>query len=167
MAQLVGHRPIKQPFPGQGTCLGYGFSTKSGCIQEVTNQMFLSLSFSLPSPLPKNAINKILKKFKKWHEEEGTQTRMELKTLTTLPNHKTWPPSLQPLPTTAFRSLWLTSVSAVTGRVPLMGWAWICVPANSPKLPPPSKPPSLPPNPDQVSKPHCGVRTASVLPLHS
>ena len=58
VAQLVGHRPTKQKVAGSipGTYLGCRF----GYIQEATNQsfsltlMFLSLSFSLPSPLSKN-----------------------------------------------------------------------------------------------------------------
>ena len=46
--------------PGQGTRLGCGFYSQSGQVQEANNWcfslmwVFFSLSFSLPSPLPKN-----------------------------------------------------------------------------------------------------------------
>ena len=64
MAQLVELHPTKRKFtgsiPSQGTHLSCGFSNRSGCIQEETDEcfsltlMFLSLSFSLLSPLSKN-----------------------------------------------------------------------------------------------------------------
>ena len=69
MAQLVGHCPIKGKvtgsIPGQGKSLGFVFSPGQGHVGEAPDQcfcltsMFLSLSFSLPSPL---SINKIFLK---------------------------------------------------------------------------------------------------------
>ena len=63
VAQLVGHHLRKQKaaslIPGQGTCLGCGFSPWVGSIQQASDQcfsltlMFLSL-FPLPFPLSKN-----------------------------------------------------------------------------------------------------------------
>ena len=60
MVEMVGHRSAKQKvagsIPGQGPCLGCGFGPRLGHIQEATDQylsltsMFLSPSFSLPSP---------------------------------------------------------------------------------------------------------------------
>ena len=66
MAQLVGHRPIKQKvthlMPGQGTCLGFRFGPQTwhvpeatdGCFSLTLTLMFLFLCFSLPSPLSKS-----------------------------------------------------------------------------------------------------------------
>ena len=64
VAQLVGHQTAKQKvagsIPSQGTGLGCGFIPRSGCARETTDRhfcltsMFLSLSFSLLSPLSKN-----------------------------------------------------------------------------------------------------------------
>ena len=55
VAQLLGRRPRKQKvpgmLPGQGTCLGHGLVPWVGCLHQ---PIFLSLSFSLPSPLSKN-----------------------------------------------------------------------------------------------------------------
>ena len=61
------HRPINQKvtgsIPGQGTCLGCGFSPQSGCIQEATDCYFcltlMFLSLSLFSPLSKKQKIKI------------------------------------------------------------------------------------------------------------
>ena len=74
MALLVGHHPSKWKFtgsnPSQGTCMGCRFSPWSGHIREATGQclsltlMFLSHTFSLPSPLSEN---KWIKSFKKLH----------------------------------------------------------------------------------------------------
>ena len=63
VARLVGCLPAKQEVAGlsphQGTCLGFGPSPQSGCMQEATNlcfshtSMFFFCSLS-PSPLSKN-----------------------------------------------------------------------------------------------------------------
>ena len=63
VAQFVGHPYTKQKvtssIPSEGTCLGYGFSPQWGHVREATyrcfsfTSVFLSLSFSLPSPLSK------------------------------------------------------------------------------------------------------------------
>ena len=58
VAQLIGHSPTKRKvtglIPSQGTCLGCGSGPWLGCLREATlTLMFLSLSFSLPSPLYK------------------------------------------------------------------------------------------------------------------
>ena len=74
MAQLGGHCPTEQKvagsIPGQGACLGCGFSPQSGRTQEASNRcfsltsIFLSLFYFLPSPLSKNKLIKSLKKKK-------------------------------------------------------------------------------------------------------
>ena len=60
-------------FPGQGTGLGCGFGAQLGHMKEATNQcfsltsIFLSLSFSLPSPLYRINKNFFLKKQTKFY----------------------------------------------------------------------------------------------------
>ena len=57
VALLVGCHPANQKvadlIPGEGTYLGYGLNAPSlvGALAEGNQSMFLSLSFSLPSPL--------------------------------------------------------------------------------------------------------------------
>ena len=70
VAQLVGCHPAKWKVPAlipcQGTCLGCGFGPWLGHVHEAIYRcfsltlMFLSLSFSLPSPLSRKKINKII-----------------------------------------------------------------------------------------------------------
>ena len=70
VAQLVGYHPTNQKvtgsIPGQGKCLGCGFGPQSGRVREATDRcfsltsMFVSLSFSLPSPV--SGRRRILKK---------------------------------------------------------------------------------------------------------
>ena len=54
-AQLLGkssRTPKKVAIPSQGTCLGCGFDSTLGHVQEATNRcLSLSLSLSLSSPL--------------------------------------------------------------------------------------------------------------------
>ena len=51
---------VTDSIPGQGTCLGYGFSPPSGHRKEATNQCFshTSMFFSLSSPLSRINIRK-------------------------------------------------------------------------------------------------------------
>ena len=69
MAQWTECWPVNQrvasSIPSQGTCLVVGQVPSWGCGRGNHILMFLSLSFSLPSPLSKNKPNKILKKEKK------------------------------------------------------------------------------------------------------
>ena len=69
VAQKIKCQPANQKVAGsissQGTCLGFSPGSPVGGVQEAINQciscalMFLSLFFSLPSPLPKEYINKM------------------------------------------------------------------------------------------------------------
>ena len=63
MAQWTECWPVNQTvassIPSQGTCLGLGQVPGRGCVRSNHTLMFLSLSFSLPSPLK---LNKIFKK---------------------------------------------------------------------------------------------------------
>ena len=69
VAQWIEHWPVNKRvaglIPSQGTCLVAGQVPKRGRARGNHTLMFLSLSFSLPSSLSKNKINKILKKKKK------------------------------------------------------------------------------------------------------
>ena len=59
-AQWIGPCSINQKVAGstphQGTCLGYWLGPHWGCVRD-NRWMFLSLSFSFPSPLSKNVYN--------------------------------------------------------------------------------------------------------------
>ena len=61
LAGVIECWPVKQwvasSIPSQGTCLGAGQVPSRGCVRGNHTLMFLSLSFSLPSPLSKK-INK-------------------------------------------------------------------------------------------------------------
>ena len=61
VAQWIEHQPeVVGSIPRQGTCLGYAPGPQmEACERQqidvsLTHQVFLSLSFSLPSPLSKN-----------------------------------------------------------------------------------------------------------------
>ena len=58
VAQWIEHQPANQSvtglIPSQGTCLGCRPGPSWGCTRGKHTLMFLSLSFSLPSPLSKN-----------------------------------------------------------------------------------------------------------------
>ena len=66
VAQWIECRPVNQrvscSIPSQGTCLGCRLGPQMGCMRGNHILMFLSLSFSFPSPLSKN---KYIKSFKK------------------------------------------------------------------------------------------------------
>ena len=58
VAQWVEHQPVNQKvagsIPSQGTCLGVARVLSKGCMRGNHTLMFLSLFFSLPSPLSRN-----------------------------------------------------------------------------------------------------------------
>ena len=74
VAQWIERQPMNQrvtgSIPSQGTCLGCKPGLWWGMVVSGNHTlMFLSLSFSLPSPLSKNKINTIFNKIKnKWLE---------------------------------------------------------------------------------------------------
>ena len=69
VAHLVGHHPTKwkvaSSIPGQGKCLGCGFSPQSGHIREAANKCFSYISVSLAlflPPFPRPSLSKRKKK---------------------------------------------------------------------------------------------------------
>ena len=66
VSQWIEHRPVNQRvtgwIPSQGTCLGCSQVSSKGHLRGNHTLVFLSLSFSLPSPLSKNKEIKSLKK---------------------------------------------------------------------------------------------------------
>ena len=68
VAQLVGHHPTKQKvtdsIPGQGTCLGCGFSASQGMYERQLIVVSLSLRCFSPSPPSLSLSLKINKIFK-------------------------------------------------------------------------------------------------------